>query len=196
MREKADSNVQAVLDVKVVREFELKYDSVKHSIRAEAVYQQAKNNFPDLGGKKLVDAARKIVGSDHEKTTLDFLARKFVQGKFSDIIELQRQDPFFHSVMYDLPQDQLSWLMRTCVDCLPTHTNCGDGIRCFLTSVHLPLSLPFSLSVSLSLSLFLSLSLSLSFSLLLSKQGVMRLSKLQVIWRCSHPKLGGGSREE
>ena len=123
MREKADSNVQAVLDVKVARESELKYDSVKHSVRAETVYQQAKNDFPDLRGKKLVDAARKIVDSDHEKAILDFLAGKSVQGKFSDIIELQRQDPFYHSVMYDLPQGQLSWLMRACVDCLPTYAN-------------------------------------------------------------------------
>ena len=35
MREKADQNVQAVLDEKVSRESELKHESVRHSARAE-----------------------------------------------------------------------------------------------------------------------------------------------------------------
>ena len=94
MREKADQNVQAVLDAKVSRESELKHESVRHSARAENLYQRAKTDFPELQGKKLVDAAKNIVNSDHERAILDFLKDKLVQGKFSDIIELQREDPF------------------------------------------------------------------------------------------------------
>ena len=123
MRQKADSNVQAVLDARVFRESELKYDSVKHSARAENLYQEAKNAFPLLQGKKLVDAAKSLVNTKHEKAILDFLAGKKVQGKFAEIVELQRQDPFYHTVMYDLPHGQLSWLMRACVDCLPSYRN-------------------------------------------------------------------------
>ena len=70
-----------------------------------------------------MDAAKKIVDSDHEKAILDFLAGKQVQGKFSDIVTLQAQDPFYHSIMYDLPHKQLSWLMRVCVDVLPSYAN-------------------------------------------------------------------------
>ena len=123
MREKADQNVQAVLDAKMSRECELKYESMRHSVRAENLYQRARNDNPELSGQKLVIAARNIVNSDHEKTILDFLAGKSVQGKFADIVKLQSQDPFYHSVMYDLPHGQLSWLMRACVDCLPSYAN-------------------------------------------------------------------------
>ena len=123
MREKADSNVQTVLDAKIARESELKYDSVKHSVRAEETYLKAQDEFPRLRGKRLVDAAKKIVNSDHEKAVLDFLAGKSVQGKFSDIVKLQAEDPFYHSIMYDLPHKQLSWLMRACVDVLPSYAN-------------------------------------------------------------------------
>ena len=123
MREKADPNVQAVLDAKIAREHELKFDSVRHSARAEAVYERAKSENPQLSGKKLVDTVKDIVNSEHEKAVLDFLAGKEVQGKFADIIKLQRQDPFYRSVMYDLPHGQLSWLMRACVDCLPSYAN-------------------------------------------------------------------------
>ena len=63
------------------------------------------------------------MNTEHEKAILDFLAGKSVQGKFADIVKLQRQDPFYHTVMYDLPQGQLSWLMRACVDCLPSYAN-------------------------------------------------------------------------
>ena len=96
---------------------------MRHSVRAENLYQRARNDNPELSGKKLVIAARNIVNSDHEKTILDFLAGKSVQGKFADIVKLQSQDPFYHSVMYDLPHGQLSWLMRACVDCLPSYAN-------------------------------------------------------------------------
>ena len=123
MREKADSNVQAVLDAKIAREAGLKYESVKHSVRAEEVYLKATNDYPLLRGKKLVDAARDIVNSEHEEAILDYLAGKTVQGKFLNIVKLQREDPFYHSVMYDLPHGQLSWLMRACVDCLPSYAN-------------------------------------------------------------------------
>ena len=61
--------------------------------------------------------------TEHEEAILKFLAEKEVQGKFADIIELQREDPFYHSVMYDLPHGQLSWLMRASVDCLPSYAN-------------------------------------------------------------------------
>ena len=53
MREKADSNVQAVLDAKIARESELKFDSVKHSVRAEESYLKAREKFPLLRGKRL-----------------------------------------------------------------------------------------------------------------------------------------------
>ena len=123
MREKADPLVLAVLDAKIARESELQYESVKHSVRAEEYYQQARTDFPELKGKQLVDASKNIVNSEHEKAVLDYLAGKEVQGKFADIIELQRQDPFYRSVMYDLPYGQLSWLMRACVDVLPSYRN-------------------------------------------------------------------------
>jgi hypothetical protein len=123
MREKADSNVQAVLDAKIARESKLKFASVQHSVRAEETYLKARDKFPLLRGKRLVDAAKKIVDSDHENAILDFLAGKQVQGKFSDIVTLQAQDPFYHSIMYDLPHKQLSWLMRACVDVLPSYAN-------------------------------------------------------------------------
>ena len=84
-------------------------------------------------------AARNIVNSDHEKSILDFLAGKSVQGKFADIVKLQSQDPFYHSVMYDLPHSQLNWLMRACVDCLPSYA----GIKCC------PISAPFVVNVKL-----------------------------------------------
>ena len=58
MREKADQNVQAVLDAKVSRESELKHESVRHSARAENLYQRAKTDFPELQGKKLAEAAK------------------------------------------------------------------------------------------------------------------------------------------
>ena len=45
MRKKADSNVQAVLDANIARESELKYDSVKHSVRAEDPDLKAQNEF-------------------------------------------------------------------------------------------------------------------------------------------------------
>ena len=41
MRQKVDPKVLSALDVKISRESELKFDSVKHSIRAENLYQQA-----------------------------------------------------------------------------------------------------------------------------------------------------------
>ena len=123
MREKADSNVQAALDTKIARESELKYDSMKHSVRAESCYQQAINDNPDYRGKKLVAAAKNVVNVEHEKAILDFLAGKSVQGKFSDIIKLQSQDPFYRSIMFDLPHGQLSFVMRACVDCLPSFAN-------------------------------------------------------------------------
>ena len=82
MREKVDLNVHTVLDVKVARESELKYDRVKRSVKAEAVYQQAKNDFSYLRGKKLVGAARKIVDSEHEKATLDFSRANLYKGRF------------------------------------------------------------------------------------------------------------------
>ena len=123
MREKADPNVQAALDAKVSRESELKYESVRHSVRAENLYQQAKTDFPDLRGKSLIEATKNLVNSEHEKVILEYLEGKEVQGKFADIIELQKQDPFYRSVMYDLPYGQLSWLMRACVDCLPSYKN-------------------------------------------------------------------------
>ena len=52
-----------------------------------------------------------------------FSRRQICTREISDIIELQKQDPLYHSVMYDLLQGQLSWLMRACVDCLPTYAN-------------------------------------------------------------------------
>ena len=45
------------------------------------------------------------------------------QGKFSEIIQLQKPDPFFKRIMFDLPHKQLSWLMRACVDVLPSFAN-------------------------------------------------------------------------
>ena len=112
-----------MLDAKIALEAGLKYESVKHSVRAEEVYLKATNDYPLLRGKKLVEAARDIVNSEHEEAILDYLAGKTVQGKFLNIVKLQREDPFYHSVMYDLPHGQLSWLMRACVDCLPSYAN-------------------------------------------------------------------------
>ena len=79
--------------------------------------------FPELQGKKLVEATKNLVNSEHERIILEFLAGKTVQGRFADIIELQRQDPFYRTVMFDLPHGQLSWLMRACTDCLPSYAN-------------------------------------------------------------------------
>ena len=53
MREKADQRVQAVIDAKISRESEQKYDSVQHSVRAEGLYQKAKNEFPERRGRSL-----------------------------------------------------------------------------------------------------------------------------------------------
>ena len=72
---------------------------------------------------KLVGAATEVVNADHEKASLDFLAGKSVQGKFSDIVKLQSQEPFYHTIMFDLPRGQLSFVMRACVDCLPSYAN-------------------------------------------------------------------------
>ena len=123
MREKADPNVQFVLDAKIAREDELKKDSMKPTVNAERMYPQAKAENPDLRGKALTRAARSVVNSEHETEILKHLETLSVQGKFSEIIELQRDDHFFGPVMWDLPQEQLSWLMRACVDCLPSFTN-------------------------------------------------------------------------
>ena len=71
----------------------------------------------------MADAARDLVNAEHEQIILDYLKGKTVQNKFSEIVELQKQDPFYHAIMYDLPHDQLSWLMRACVDCLPSYAN-------------------------------------------------------------------------
>ena len=109
--------------MKSVRESELKLDSMQPTVRAERTYEQAKQDSPHARGKTLIRAARKIVDSHHEKILLDFLAGKTDQGKFSEIIELQSQDPFYRNIMYDLPRKQLSWLMHACIDCLPSFAN-------------------------------------------------------------------------
>ena len=58
-----------------------------------------------------------------KKQYLIFSPARLSKGKFYDIVKLQEEDPFYHSVMYDLPHGQLSWLMRACVDCLPSYAN-------------------------------------------------------------------------
>ena len=123
MREMGDGNVNCVLDTKIAREEELKHDGMKPTVNAERIYSQAKRDSPDAPCKSLIQKARNIVNTEHEGLILQHLSSLSVQGKFSEIIDLQRDDHFFRAVMWDLPHKQLSWLMRACVDCLPSFAN-------------------------------------------------------------------------
>jgi len=44
-----------------------------------------------------------------------------------EIVEIQRDDDFFCAGMWSLPHTQFSWLMRACVDCLPSFPNRLQG---------------------------------------------------------------------
>ena len=74
---------------------------MKPTVKAERVYSQAEDENPDLKGKVLTRAARKIVKFEHETEILQHLTTLSVQGKFSEIIELQRDDHFFRAIMWD-----------------------------------------------------------------------------------------------
>ena len=56
-----------------------------------------------------METAKAVVKADHEKAILDFLAGMSAQGKFPDIVKLQSQDPFYRTIVFDLPQGQLSF---------------------------------------------------------------------------------------
>jgi len=111
-----DLNVQFVLDVKIVREDELKLDSIKPTINAERVYSQARVDKPEARRRSLVRATRSVIDSEHEKQVLSHLSGLSVQGKFAEIIELQRADHFFRKIKYDLARKQLSWIMSIFID--------------------------------------------------------------------------------
>ena len=124
MREKSDQKVQAVLDARIIRESKYK-KRAKPTVHAEQIYSQIRAEAADeLKSDSIIDKARQKVDALHEQACLQKLSTLTVQGKFAEVIKLQSGHPFFKSTMFDLPQKQLSFLMRdvpTC--CLPLRTS-------------------------------------------------------------------------
>ena len=93
------------------------------TVRAENIYQEVKQASPAASKKQIIKSARDRVVSNHEQECKSNLEALQVQGKFLQIMDLQKSDPFYRSIMYDLPHKQLSWLMRASIDCLPSFAN-------------------------------------------------------------------------
>ena len=106
-----------MLDAKLERESHLKRSSQQPTVRAEEVYHEAKRANPDKNAKAIVLAVRKQVTAAHDEKSRQHLKPLLVQGKFTEVMDLQSDDRFYSQVMYDLPQGQLSWLMRASIDC-------------------------------------------------------------------------------
>lgn len=123
MRLKADNQVQHVLDARIERESTYKR-KMKPTVEAEQILSKARRSTdPARSVKVVVQKAKHIVDEEVRLQTLAHLTDKLVQGRFTEFMSIQEQDPVFRSIMYDLPRSQLSFLMRMTTDTLPTRAN-------------------------------------------------------------------------
>jgi len=134
MRFKGDAKVNTILDYKLAREKDDKR-SVTTTVEADQILRRVESEVKLQSVDAAQVRAREIVGEKFREKLETRLEKLTVQGKFLEIVRIQNGDGIWKSIMYELPQPQLSFLFKAGIDAAPSNANIAlNRVNCVVVT--------------------------------------------------------------
>ena len=121
---KADDRVLHVLRSKLNREAKWKRKKVKFgSVCWQKTYNQAIDQSSPSKWASIKSTVKRLLMDNRRYIWRDYIKPLVQQGNLLKIIELEKSDLTWRSIIYDLPRGVLSFAVRSAIDFLPTFKN-------------------------------------------------------------------------
>ena len=123
-RLKADATVNSALDSKIARESNWTHKK-STSVESEDMFNKAITNISPskITISSTKSAVKKSINEEIQSTWSQHIKSLTVQGKYLDLLSMEKSDITWKSIMYNLPRGILRFAINACIDTLPTHAN-------------------------------------------------------------------------